>query len=60
MSWEEYRRRARIVSAAALLNDTRLPIGSVAFEVGFDSQSAFAKAFRSFTGKTPVHFRQPR
>ncbi len=57
MSWEQYRRRARILAAASLLNDTRLPVGAIAAEVGFESQSAFAKAFRGVTGKTPRAFR---
>jgi transcriptional regulator GlxA family with amidase domain len=57
MNWEEYRRRARILAAASLLNDTRLPVGAIAAEVGFESQSAFAKAFRGVTGKTPRAFR---
>jgi len=57
MTWEAYRRRARLLAAVPLLSDGRRPIGAVAAEVGFESQSAFAKAFRSFTGKTPLAFR---
>lgn len=57
MSWDEYRRRARLLAAAALLSDTQLPIGRVAAEVGFESQSAFAKAFRRLTGESPRAFR---
>jgi AraC-like DNA-binding protein len=57
MSWDDYRRRARLVAAAALLSDTALPVGLVAIRVGFESQSAFAKAFRGLTGKSPREFR---
>lgn len=57
MSWDEYRRRARLIAAAALLSDERTPIGHVAAEVGFESQSAFARAFKELTGKSPREFR---
>ncbi len=57
MSWDEYRRRARLLKAAALLSEGRLAIGEIAAEVGFESQSAFARAFRSLTGRTPREFR---
>jgi transcriptional regulator GlxA family with amidase domain len=57
MSWDAYRRRARLLAAAALLSDTRLPIGLIANQVGFESQSAFAKSFRGLTGKNPRDFR---
>jgi AraC-like DNA-binding protein len=57
MSWDEYRRRARLLAAAALLSDARTPIGHVAAEVGFESQSAFARAFKDLTGKSPREFR---
>jgi AraC-like DNA-binding protein len=57
MGWDEYRRRARLLAAAAMLSETRTPVGLVAEAVGFESQSAFAKAFRSLTGETPREFR---
>jgi AraC-like DNA-binding protein len=57
MSWDDYRRRARLVAAAVLLSDTALPVGLVATRVGFGSQSAFARAFRALTGKRPRDFR---
>jgi AraC-like DNA-binding protein len=58
MSWEAWRQRARLLAAAALLGDTRKPVGAIAAEVGFESQSAFAKAFQRLTGQTPRAFRQ--
>lgn len=57
MSWDEYRRRARLIAAAALLSEGQLPIGHIAAEVGFESQSAFARAFKELTGKSPREFR---
>jgi len=60
MSWNEYRRRARLLAAAALLSDTALPIGRVAEQVGFESQSALAKAFRSLIGQSPSVFRSSK
>ena len=57
MSWKEYRRRARLLAAAALLGDTALPVGRIAEQVGFESQSALAKAFRDFIGQSPRAFR---
>ena len=57
MTWDEYRRRARLLTAAALLSDTRLPVGQIAAEVGFESQSAFSRTFRKLTGKTPRDWR---
>jgi AraC-like DNA-binding protein len=58
MTWEAYRHRARMLAAAALLNDTVRPIGAIAASVGFENQSSFAAAFRKLTGKTPRMFRR--
>ena len=57
MSWDEYRRRARVLAAAAMLTEDGPSIGAIAAEVGFESQGAFAKAFRMLTGSTPRAFR---
>ncbi|MDD9943878.1 MAG: helix-turn-helix transcriptional regulator [Myxococcales bacterium] len=57
MTWEAYQRRARLLSAATLLTETSSPIGHVAAEVGFESQSAFARAFKNLLGRTPREFR---
>ena len=53
MGWDEYRRRARLLSAVEALSDGSRSITRIAADVGFESQSAFTKAFRQFTGKTP-------
>lgn len=57
MSWETYRRRVRLLAAIPLLSETDRPVGAIAAEVGFESQSAFAKALRGLTGKPPLAFR---
>jgi AraC-like DNA-binding protein len=57
ITWNEYRRRARLLAAATLLSDTALPVGRIAEQVGFESQSALAKAFRSLMGLSPRAFR---
>lgn len=60
MTWDEYRRRARLLAAIDMLAHGQDSIARVAAEVGFESQSAFAKAFRQFTGETPARFRRRR
>jgi len=57
MTWEAYRRRARLLRAVELLSETPAPIGAVAAQTGFESQSAFAKAFGELMGETPRAFR---
>jgi AraC-like DNA-binding protein len=57
LSWDEYRHRARILSAATLLRDTRRPIGLIAHQVGFENQSSFAAAFRRLMGTSPRLYR---
>jgi AraC-like DNA-binding protein len=58
MSWEEYRRRARLLAAVERIAHSSVPIGRVAADLGYDSQSAFAKVFRAFLGMSPSAFRQ--
>ena len=58
MSWEEYRRRARLLVAVERIANTRLPIGHIAIDLGYESQSAFAKAFRALLGINPNAFRR--
>lgn len=58
MGWEEYRRRARLLASLEPLTESDRSIALVAAQVGFESQSAYARAFRQFTGQTPQAFRQ--
>jgi AraC family transcriptional regulator len=54
----EYLRRARVERAAALLRDTRRPLGDVALSCGFADQSHFTKAFRRALGTAPGAYRR--
>ena len=58
ISWEEYRRRARLLAAIELLSTSALSIRAIADRVGYESQGAFAKAFRLLLGDTPSAFRR--
>jgi AraC-like DNA-binding protein len=44
--------------AESLLSATESSLSEVAFLTGFSEQSAFQRAFKSWTGKTPLGFRQ--
>ncbi len=54
MSFRELRRQARIMAALERLALGQ-PVTQVALDVGFESPSAFAHAFRMVTGATPRH-----
>jgi AraC-like DNA-binding protein len=45
------------ISKDLLLNSSR-SVGEIAFEIGFSEQSAFNRAFKKWTSKTPVEFRK--
>jgi AraC family transcriptional regulator len=53
-----YQRRQRCRRAQELLLATDWPIGDIAAEVGYDTQQAFARMFRSETGLTPRDWRR--
>lgn len=57
MGWDEYRRRARLLAALTPLMETDISIAQLAASVGFESQSAFARAFRQLTGQSPQAYR---
>jgi AraC family transcriptional regulator, activator of mtrCDE len=48
----------RLMCAADLLTDTDLTVAAVAAKVGYNSESAFSRAFRLATGSTPARFRR--
>ncbi|MFI5047423.1 MAG: helix-turn-helix domain-containing protein [Acidimicrobiia bacterium] len=58
MTWHAYRSRARLLQAVTLLVETSRSILDVATAVGFDSVSAFGRAFVRMTGETPSAYRQ--
>jgi AraC-like DNA-binding protein len=49
--------QVRLDIAARHLRDDRLSVAEVAFLVGFSEISAFHRAFKRWTGRTPVSFR---
>jgi AraC-like DNA-binding protein len=58
MTWREYAQQARLMKAAALLADPELSVLQVATRVGFDSASAFTRAFRGAWGRPPSDYRR--
>jgi AraC-like DNA-binding protein len=58
MTWDDYRRRCRLRRCLVLLGDGALSIGAIAAEVGFESPSALAKAFRASMGEGPRDYRR--
>lgn len=55
-----YRKLAEQISegrARKLLGDTARPIQAIAFDLGFDSPSNFARSFKRWTGTSPKAFR---
>jgi AraC-like DNA-binding protein len=58
MTFRQWRRQARLIAAIERLA-RRQPVTSVAFDLGYDSVSAFIEAFRKTFGVTPLrYFRQ--
>ena len=48
----------RIFEARKLLAETRIPVGRIAEELGFNSAAYFTRAFHHLTGKSPSAFRR--
>jgi AraC-like DNA-binding protein len=57
MSWTEYRHRFRLLRAMTLLEREGRLISDIASAVGFESVSAFSKAFSDFAGESPRRYR---
>jgi AraC family transcriptional regulator len=53
-----YIKRIRLEKAAFQLNFNRLPITEVAMEAGYNTPSAFNKAFKEFFGLNPSEFKK--
>ncbi|MEC3913678.1 AraC family transcriptional regulator [Nocardia sp. CDC160] len=53
-----YLTRWRMLTAARLLRDTDLPLAGVARKVGYQSEFAFAKAFKREYGRAPGQYRR--
>jgi AraC family transcriptional regulator, transcriptional activator of pobA len=48
----------RIFEARKLLAETRIPVGRIAEQLGFNSAAYFTRAFQHLTGKSPTAFRR--
>lgn len=57
LEWRQFRLHARLLRAMELLIEPRVQITQVAYVVGFNSLSAFAKAFSLFVGESPSAYR---
>jgi AraC family transcriptional regulator len=58
LSPHSWLRHHRLQQAQALLRDPSVSIVSIAAELGYSSQTAFAAAFRKLTGETPSDWRR--
>ena len=60
MPWEEFRQRQRICLAIDALDTTTKSVGTIAADVGYENQAAFAKAFRVVMGVGPSEYRKSK
>lgn len=58
MTWRAYTRQSRLLRAMALLAEHDRSVIDVATAVGFDSASAFTRAFARQTGESPSAYRK--
>ncbi|WP_431280366.1 helix-turn-helix domain-containing protein [Leifsonia poae] len=58
MTFGQFLSRARLMCAAELLTTSDLTVAAVAAQVGYQSESAFTRAFRAQVGQTPARFRR--
>jgi AraC-like DNA-binding protein len=56
----QYLANWRMQVAAALLRNTNATVASVALEVGYDSEAAFARAFKRLVGRPPAAWRREK
>ena len=54
----QYLTQWRMQAASRLLRDTRSTVASIAIDVGYDSEAAFARAFKRSTGVPPAAWRR--
>ncbi len=58
VTWQRYRIQARVLRAMGLLAQADHTVARCAVEVGFESQSAFGRAFRELVGESPGSYRR--
>ena len=56
----QYLAQWRMQAAACLLLETRATVAAIALDVGYDSEAAFARAFKRLVGKPPAAWRRER
>lgn len=57
-TYQSIARRAQLEAAEALVTEGTASFGEIAFLTGFSDQSAFSRAFKGYTGVTPMAFRE--
>lgn len=61
MTWRQFLLQSRLLRSMAILAEsTDRTVLDIATSVGFDSVSAFSRAFRRYTGETPSAYRRSR
>jgi AraC-like DNA-binding protein/quercetin dioxygenase-like cupin family protein len=58
MSWRQYLQESRLLKAMALLAEGDHSTLTIAMSVGFESASAFTRAFHRYAGETPKSYRR--
>jgi AraC-like DNA-binding protein len=58
LSWRKYLVQSRLLKAMALLAEPGPSVLTVATAVGFESMSGLNRAFRRYTGESPLAYRQ--
>jgi AraC-like DNA-binding protein len=58
MSFRDILKDVRLEFACALLHDRSLSVGDIAFFLHYSEPTAFHRAFRRWTGRTPDQFRK--
>ena len=56
----QYLAQWRMQTAARMLLETRATVATIALDVGYDSEAAFARAFKRLVGKPPPAWRRER
>jgi AraC-like DNA-binding protein len=54
----QYLANWRMQAAAALLRSSNASVAAIALEVGYDSEAAFARAFKRLVGQPPAAWRR--
>jgi AraC-like DNA-binding protein len=58
-NFRDLRNSVLLDQSRVLLKDTRHSVTEIALQLGFSETSAFSRAFRLLSGKTPAEFRNP-